>query len=110
MKLPLYYEEYNGSILDKTQGSILVELLEEKDFKSRLLYMDAGFWTQDILKMVEKKEDRLDYLIRVPGHTTVFKELVDIFREDLPKNIYQFILSHNIFGISIKKENKFFYV
>ena len=34
----------------------------------------------------------------------------DIFREDLPKNIYQFILSHNIFGISTKKENKFFYV
>ena len=72
--IPLYCEEYNGSLLDKTQGAILVDLLEEKGFKSGLLCMDAGFWAQDILKMIEKKEDRLDYLLRVPGHTTVFKE------------------------------------
>ena len=72
--------------------------------------MDAGFWTRDILNTIEKKEDRLGYLIRVPEHTTAFKELVDIFREDLPKNIYQFILSHDIFGMSIKREIIFFMI
>ncbi|MDE5758452.1 MAG: transposase, partial [Allobaculum sp.] len=77
--IPLYCEEYNGSLLDKTQGSILVDLLEEKGFKSGLLCIDAGFWNQNILKTLEKKEDRLNYIIRVPEHATAFKELVDIF-------------------------------
>ena len=54
--IPLYCEEYNGSLLDKTQGAILVDLLEEKGFKSGLLCMDAGFWTKDILKRMEKKK------------------------------------------------------
>ena len=55
--------------------------------------MDAGFWSKEILNTIEEKGDRLKYLIRVPDHTIVFKELVDISREDLPQNINQFILS-----------------
>ena len=108
--IPIYSETYNGSLLDKSQALILVDLLEEKGFESGLLCMDAGFWSKEILNTIEEKGDRLEYLIRVPDHTIVFKELVDISREDLPQNINQFILSHNLFGISIKKENKFFYV
>lgn len=108
--VPLYSETYNGSLLDKSQASILIELLEEKGFESGLLCMDAGFWSKDILKEIEKKGDQLQYLIRVPEHTTAFKELVDIFREELPHNYTRFILSHSLFGTSIKRENKIFYV
>ncbi len=54
--IPLYFEEYNGSLLDKSQATILVDLLEEKEFESGLLCMDTGFWSNDILKTIEKKE------------------------------------------------------
>ena len=67
-EIPLYCEEYNGSLLYKTQGSMLIDLLEEKGFKNGLLGMDAGFWTQDSLNTIEKKEDHFGYLIRVPKH------------------------------------------
>ena len=41
--IPLYCEEYNGSLLDKSQAAILVDLLEEKGFESGRLCMNACF-------------------------------------------------------------------
>ena len=59
--IPIWSDLFNGSILDKSQGSVSIETLREKGIENCLICMDAGFWNTDIFEAITKKEDGLTY-------------------------------------------------
>ncbi len=65
--IPLYYEHFYGSILDKTETPFTMEKVKDHGFKKLFLMMDRGYFSQKSLEAVEVLEMEFNFSLHMSG-------------------------------------------
>ena len=73
--LPVYYATYQGSILDKTHLSYMMESARALGISKVRFVFDRGFVTTDNLIYVQ--EQHLSFITALPAHLKAYKGLLD---------------------------------
>ena len=86
--IPLYYEHFYGSILDKTETPFTMEKVKDLGFKKLFLMMGRGYFSQKSLEAVNE----YDFAIMCPESLQMVKQLFKEYSaeiKDSEKYIYQ---------------------
>lgn len=83
-KIPVYYENYNGSLTDKSNVINVVKNAKDKGLKKVKLVMDGGSFDKD--RIIELKKNGLIFTIGMPMKLKCSKEIIDSFGS----NIYEY--------------------
>ena len=73
-QLPVYYATYQGSVLDKTHLSYMLDSARALGISKVRFVFDRGFVSADNLAYV--KEQHLSFITALPAHLLSYKELV----------------------------------
>ncbi len=97
-KLPLYYKEYPGSILDKSHLQYMMSINELMNIKTEDMFfvMDRGFYTKSNLSYMH--DNNLSYLMGVSNNLISSKEMIKGIREKII-DVETQLTNKNIFGI-----------
>ena len=63
--IPLFYEDYPGSIVDVTQLQIMLEKAEGYGYKHIGFILDRGYFSRENIRFMDKK--KYSFFIRVKG-------------------------------------------
>lgn len=74
-RLPVYYATYQGSVLDKTHLSFMMESARALGISKARFVFDRGFVTTDNLSYVQ--EHHLSFITALPAHLKAYKGLLD---------------------------------
>lgn len=104
-KLPVYYENYNGSLTDKINLIHVLKNAREVGIETVGIVMDGGFFDEERIKSMNEIVPR--FTVGMPSHLDYSKELLDTYREGLYdfKNSTSFesnyarMAEYNIYGI-----------
>lgn len=107
-KIPVYYENYNGSLTDKTNLLSVIKNAKTKGIKRIKLVMDGGFFDSERLLGLVKSN--LIFTIGMPGNLNESKKLINEHGSDLYKSAFSTdypdtfgkIIDYEIFGIQGK--------
>ena len=98
--IPLYYEDFYGSILDKTETPITIEKITNLGFQKIFLMMDRGYFSQEVIDSLK------EYLfgISCPSSLDFVKKLINDTAILIKDNENVYIPEHNIYGNHKKKQ------
>jgi transposase len=82
--LPVYYEMYNGSIVDKSHLPYMVTSAERLDIKNTRFVFDCGMVTEPNLKYMDKHKHF--FVTSFPGHLVDAKAIIDLCKADIRKS------------------------
>lgn len=107
-KIPVYYENYNGSLTDKTNLMHVIKNAKAKGIKKIKLVMDGGFFDKDRLLGLVKSN--LIFTIGMPGNLKESQRLIEEYGSDLYKaefstdypDTFGKIMDYEIYGIKGK--------
>lgn len=100
-KIPVYYENYNGSLTDKSNVISVVKNAKDKGLTKIKLVMDGGSFDKE--RIQELKEENLIFTIGMPMKLKSSKELVDKYGSDIYD--YQYSTNYlNTFGKLVEYE------
>lgn len=98
--MPLFYEEYLGSIVDVTQLKYMVERAKSFGFKKVGFILDRGYCSkQNILFM---DENGFDYILMMKGNKDLVSSLVLANRNTFEEKSVCFIPQYATNGITVK--------
>ncbi len=100
--IPITYDVYHGSIVDKSAFSSLVTTLKDNDIHVRGVILDRGFCTVNVINAV--KEMGCSYLIMAPDNTTCYITMMKEYADKIRWNVDYILNSKGIFGIKDKVE------
>lgn len=80
-KLPVYYENYNGSLTDKINLVYVLKNARNVGIENVGIVMDGGFFDEERLKSMSAIIDK--FTVGMPGHLDFSKELLNRHREGL---------------------------
>lgn len=95
--IPLYYEHFFGSLLDKTQAPFTLEKVEDLGFRKLFLMMDRGYFSQKTLKAA----DEFGFGIMCPGGLNFVKDLLKEYSEKIKDKERYYIPDEDIYGIRV---------
>lgn len=72
---PLYFRYIPGSILDVSSLQTTGEEMEKLGIRSTMTIMDAGFFSEDNIRLLMEKQQ--DYLIRIPANRSIYHDRID---------------------------------
>lgn len=108
-KIPLYYETFYGSLLDKTQAGNTLRNAEDLGFKKIFFMMDRGYYSTENLKILSEKE----FGLMCPENLDFVKKAFNDYQYIKNKRIC-YIESENVYGtkfeISFGKDKYFGYI
>lgn len=85
-KLPVYYENYNGSLTDKINLPRVLDNAKDVGIEDIAIVMDGGFFDENrIIDMVERN---LKVTVGMPSHLDVSKDLLNKYRDSLYNIMY----------------------
>lgn len=96
--IPLYYEHFCGSILDKTQTPLTLKKAKDIGFNHLFLMMDRGYMSKENLKALRQEQ----FGIMCPGGLKLSENLILQYRLTIKDQEEHYISSENIYGIHIK--------
>ena len=73
--IPLFYEEYPGSIVDITQLQIMLEKAEAYGYRHVGFILDRGYFSKENIKCMDACG--FDFIIMVKGMASFVRELVE---------------------------------
>ena len=95
--IPIYQEEFSGSLLDKTQLSYMTKKSNALGFNDIIAVLDRGYYSQSNIDTLKE----FDFVLSVPETVgfvkTLFKEHMDIKMQRA-----NYIREHNAYGIKVK--------
>lgn len=100
--IPLYYEHFYGSILDKTETPVTLEKVEDLGYKKVFLMMDRGYADTESVKELSEFE----YGLMLPDGLRKVKSIIE---EEGPKirDVSQFyIQEERIFGMKLEEKQE----
>ena len=71
---PLFFRSLPGNIVDVSTVKNTIQELEQHHIKECFIYHDAGFFSEENIK--EYYEHNINFLTRLPGTRTLYKELI----------------------------------
>jgi hypothetical protein len=106
--LPVYYEMYNGSIVDKSHLPYMVASAERLDIKNIRLVFDCGMVTEPNLEYLDKHKHF--FVTSFPGHLVDAKAIIDSCKEGIRKStnrinefdVYAIPMNIEIYGFPMR--------
>lgn len=95
--IPLFYEHFYGSLLDKSETPTTLEKAKELGFEHLFLMMDRGYMSKECLKALATEK----FGVMCPDGLLLTKELIDKNRDIIKDNEDYYINEENIYGIHI---------
>lgn len=105
--IPVYYETFYGSILDKTETPFTKEKIESLGFKKCFFVMDRGYYSEKALKSLEND----DYAMMCPENLGEVKAIFKKYKNTIADKVEAHIAEENVFGMRVDEEfdNGLFY-
>ena len=99
--IPLYYEHFCGSILDKSQTPFTVERAKDLGFKKLFLMMDRGYFSQQVIDSLSD----MKFGLMCPDSLTLVKDVITAYADSVKDNEDHYILEENVYGIHLADQN-----
>ena len=96
--IPLYYEHFCGSILDKSETPYTMERVRDLGFKKLFLMMDRGYFSQ---KTIEAMKDN-SFGLMCPDNLNFVKEIIAGYSAAIRDQEDCYIASENVYGIHLR--------
>jgi transposase len=100
-KIPLFYEEYPGSINDVSQFTCMVDKVIEYGYKRIGFILDRGYFSKDNIRYLD--ENNYSFIIMVKGMKSLVSELVRRNRNTFETVQANSIRAYKVYGITVKQ-------
>lgn len=100
--LPLMYEIYEGSIIDNSQCSYMIEKMKEYGYKNIGFIYDRGYFSKQNIDNLRIKG--YEYILMVKTNTKKIQECVEEAGMKLRLNNKYYLPEHKVYGITLKKK------
>lgn len=95
--MPLWYEHFDGSVLDKTQTPYSLDKVTQHGFQRLFIVFDRGYYSEDMIKEINRLE-QLDYGILCPEGTTWVDNLIAKHGSAIKDKQQYYIMDENVYG------------
>ena len=99
---PLFYELYDGSVIDNTELEIMLEEAKEYGYEKIGLLMDRGYISEKNIKMLRDKG--YEYILMMKQNQTICQEIVKEYGAAVQSLEGYYISEHEVYGTTVKKE------
>ena len=97
--VPLFYEDYPGSIVDVTQLQIMLEKAEGYGYRRMGFILDRGYFSRENIRYMDKHH--FSFVIMVKGMRSLVRDLVLSVRGTFEDNRENSIREHRVSGITV---------
>ena len=98
-RVPLFYEEYPGSITDVSQFKYMVDKVEQYNYKNIGFILDRGYFSKDNIRYME--ENNHAFVIMVKGQKDLVSSLVLEHRNTFETDRNCSIRAYRIYGKTV---------
>lgn len=98
-RVPLFYEEYPGSITDVSQFEYMVDKVKAYNYKSVGFILDRGYFSKANIRYMEK--NGYAFIIMVKGRKSLVSELITANRNTFETDRGCAIRSYRVYGKTI---------
>ena len=98
-RVPLFYEEYPGSITDVSQFEYMVDKVKEYNYKSVGFILDRGYFSKANIKYME--DNGYSFVIMVKGRKSLVSELIAENKNTFETNRECAIRSYRVYGKTV---------
>ena len=96
-KISLWYEHFDGNVLDKSQTPYSVEKTQQLGYEKLFLMMDRGYYTE---KNVDKLNSiGVEFGMMMPETVSMVTELISKFKDEIKLKEKFYIPKEDIYGI-----------
>lgn len=99
-RIPLFYEEYPGSINDVSQFSFMVDKVYEYGYKKMGFILDRGYFSKDNIREMEKNS--YEFIIMVKGCKPLVSSLITSVKNSFETNRSCSIRTYKVYGTTVK--------
>ena len=99
---PLFYELYDGSVIDNTQMQMMVEEAKDYGYKKIGFLMDRGYISEKNIKALRRKG--YEYIMMLKQNQRICQEIIEEYRPSLQSLEGYYLDGHGLYGMSVKKE------
>ena len=101
-KVPLFYEEYPGSINDVSQFTFMVDKVIEYGYKRIGFILDRGYFSKDNIRYMD--QERYDFIIMVKGMKKLVRDIVKSRKGTFETDRDCSIRSYRVYGTTVKRK------
>ena len=101
-RVPLFYEDYPGSITDVSQFTCTVDKVTEYGYKNAGFILDRGYFSKDNIRYMEN--EGYAFIIMVKGCKDLVSSLVLEHRNTFETNREYSIRSYRVYGKTVKSK------
>ncbi len=101
-KVPLFYEEYPGSIADVSQLQFMVDKVHEYGYRRMGFILDRGYFSKANIRYMD--QERYDFIIMVKGMKILVRDLVENVRGTFEANRDCSIRAYRVYGTTVKRK------
>lgn len=99
-RVPLFYEQYPGSITDVSQFPYMVEKVKEYNYSSVGFILDRGYFSKANIQYME--DNGYPFIIMVKGCKKLVSELILKYRNTFETDRECAIRSYRVYGTTVK--------
>ena len=99
-RVPLFYEEYPGSIVDVSQLRYMLDKAKEYGYRHAGFILDRGYFSKDNIKYLENSG--YDFVIMMKGRKSLARELIRKHQGEFENKRSCGIRDYKAYGITIK--------
>ena len=114
-RVPLFYEEYPGSITDVSQFAYMVSKVDEYGYKNIGFILDRGYFSKENINYIE--HNGYAFIIMVKGCKKLVSSLVSLHRGTFETNRDCSIRAYRVYGKTVKArlyedddKNRYFHI
>lgn len=93
--IPLYYEHFYGSLIDKVQSPYTLEKVQDLGFEKLFYMCDCGYFSKKDIQALDKSE----FGVMCPDNLDVVKIMMKKYSKEIKENEKYYIRSENIYGV-----------
>lgn len=98
---PLFYELYDGSVIDNTQLLTMVEMAKEYGYEKIGFLMDRGYVSERNIKSMHRHG--YQYILMLKGNQTICQKLIKEYGPVLRTLEGYYIDDHGLYGTTVKE-------
>lgn len=100
--IPIYMENYIGSITDKTQTPVTMGRAHSLGYEHLLFMMDRGYWSSKALKAIEAED--YEFGIMVPDNISIDSIMYEAYGSVLKNKQEYWIDREKIYGLKVRRK------
>lgn len=103
--VPLFFETFYGSLLDKTETPVTLQKAAELGFDNIMCVCDRGYGSETCVKAFA--DQGIEFAISCPGNLNFVKQLIEKYGKELRDNEKYYITSENVYGMRFENQKAF---